>query len=393
MAPWLPLAERRGSDWPMGTGSNSPTVHVLQDAVIMPGSRGLHGLNGQPILESYLQRGPLDRPDYYGGLPEPMEPLAKGCQNQQWDNCLFIPYARLDHFGHLLTETTAWLWPCLGTTNNPLHWADSSMPVVLADHAEDGCASIAALLGLPANQVLSTASLTRPVVSRRVFLPMPSMVNRRWIAHHHINAVREIVGRVAGLSATDLARCRAAALDPTSPLRIYLSRGRLGPECRRLEGESVLEQHLARCGWLILHPQELTILDQLRLLARARVVAGEAGSAFHLLMVYGQDMAPKTIAMLGVRGLSRDPRMINFSEQLRQQPVDFHYLMCLGFKRRSPSPTAAHQQPIQGIDDRRFLVSPQRVANRLVAIANAGPRATTAGHQPGGRDELANSWR
>jgi hypothetical protein len=356
MAPWLPLRESRSGDFPIASSHPAAALQVLHRCLIMPGASGLYTPEGQPILESFLKRGPQQAPEFSGGQHPASLSMQPDWPHERWHASIFIPYAVIDHFGHRLTETTAWLWPLLHSDSNPLRWVDPSMMVVLASHP-DGVAkaeAIAPILGVPSQQVRPTDSLSKPILCHRVFLPVPSMVNRGWVAPHHFAASRELVMRLHHLSAGDRAALLKAAQNPSSTDRIYLSRSRLPSSYRHLDGEMMLERRLAQDGWQIVHPQERSIRDQLHVLAQASTVAGEASSAFHLLMFFGQEMAHKKIILLGVRNFSKDPRIHNFAAQFHHQPIDFHYLGCLGFKHRR---------------HRHFLVSQQRVVRRMNAIA------------------------
>ena len=62
--------------------------------------------------------------------------------------------------------------------------------------------------------------------------------------------------------------------------RIWLSRTQVVPR-RRSRGETALQDALVARGWRIVHPQRLTVAEQLRLLSGPGVVAGLEGSAFH----------------------------------------------------------------------------------------------------------------
>ena len=70
---------------------------------------------------------------------------------------------------------------------------------------------------------------------------------------------------------------------PTPGRKIWLSRSKLeGKGTTR--GIEAAEAKLEKGGWTIVHPQELPIHEQLDLLAKAERVAGEEGSALHLLL-------------------------------------------------------------------------------------------------------------
>jgi hypothetical protein len=78
-----------------------------------------------------------------------------------------------------------------------------------------------------------------------------------------------------------------SARPPRRGSKLWLSRSRLGP-LAGVDEEAQLEARLERKGWTVVHPEELTLAEQIELLAHARHIAGIEGSAFHtLLFVHG----------------------------------------------------------------------------------------------------------
>jgi hypothetical protein len=73
--------------------------------------------------------------------------------------------------------------------------------------------------------------------------------------------------------------------------RLWVSRSQVDNEARDLNAAPT-ERRLAQAGWTVAHPETLTVREQLDHLARAEVVAGEEGSAFHALMLL-KDVASK----------------------------------------------------------------------------------------------------
>jgi hypothetical protein len=65
------------------------------------------------------------------------------------------------------------------------------------------------------------------------------------------------------------------------PRRIYFSRSRLGGT-PRFPHERLVEKIMADLGYVILHPQDFSFQNQIRLMQRAKCVAGMDGSAMHL---------------------------------------------------------------------------------------------------------------
>jgi hypothetical protein len=65
---------------------------------------------------------------------------------------------------------------------------------------------------------------------------------------------------------------------------LYLSRARLDDAHRSLVGEVVLEDVLRRYGFLVVHPETLDLVEQIRLVNTHRFVVAPIGSALHLLL-------------------------------------------------------------------------------------------------------------
>jgi capsular polysaccharide biosynthesis protein len=63
---------------------------------------------------------------------------------------------------------------------------------------------------------------------------------------------------------------------------IYLSRRLLNRRLRRLSNDAAVERRLARRGFAIVHPQHMSLVDQINAAGGADIVAGVDGSALHL---------------------------------------------------------------------------------------------------------------
>jgi capsular polysaccharide biosynthesis protein len=81
-------------------------------------------------------------------------------------------------------------------------------------------------------------------------------------------------------------RLKARFYDPslTSPRRVYLKRPAHDPK-RRLLNRSHIEGVFEAYEYQLVSPEKLTFREQFSLLARASVIAGEAGSALHSSVV------------------------------------------------------------------------------------------------------------
>ena len=93
--------------------------------------------------------------------------------------------------------------------------------------------------------------------------------------------------------------------------RLWLSRSMLANDARDLNAEAT-ERHLADAGWTVIHPETLSVHDQLEHLARAEVVAGEEGSAFHLVALL-EDLSSKRLEIFRRRG-DEHPNLVTIGD-------------------------------------------------------------------------------
>lgn len=360
-------------------------VRSLADCYLFPWASGLHDQHGNPIEGSYLERGPEHKIDYPFGAPQRLTQTQLAEKKESWDTVVFLPYSDISHFGHLLTEGVAWMWPFLSNEIQQSLEGHAGWKVVLADRAyrkkvrrdpatspaavdnaspvapaysDENVPSIARLTELPVDRFLPLSSLPGPIKCRKLLLPRPTMVNRRSISEHHFAHVQTAVDRFYHLSKEDKTECLQQAQRKDRVDKVYLSRSKLPGNLRMVHEEPELEKHLIERGWKIVYPERLSVLQQLQALAGASVIAGEAGSAFHLLMYFGYQFARKTVITMGVHHLNTDPRVLNIINQLRMQPVQHCYLACLQHDLR------------RGVGDRSFLRSPLTIARHLEKIAS-----------------------
>ncbi|MGH6884594.1 MAG: dTDP-4-dehydrorhamnose reductase, partial [Geminicoccales bacterium] len=159
-----------------------------------------------------------------------------------------------EHFGHLLLEGLARLWgPRL---------VDSKLPIYVQ------CAK--PTLPASALKLFDLAGLAKRVHVVRedtsfdsVVVPAPAFV----IQHKAHRVFKEMYLRI-----TD--RALGSSQVDTTDQPLYLSRTRLPSTVRALMGESILEDVLRRNGVHVIHPEQLDLIEQIRLVNRHRIVLG-----------------------------------------------------------------------------------------------------------------------
>ena len=328
-------------------------VIVYQNVWVHPGAGGLYDKTGQPIFESFLRRG-FDLQHYPHARPEPfnVEKLTASASEKVVERVVYVPYASMFHFGHMLTEFAGNLGPLLEHANGLDRIGGIGSLLLVPGRAAPFCSSLAELFRLPSHRLLSTASLIEPLRVLQATIPRPSMINRHGLACRHFTHVRQLLARLYGVN-TEL----SALSEFDRGVKLYLSRSRLPIGARHIIEEENLEKELTGVGWRIIYPEQLTITEQLAHLSDAHMIAGCVGSAMHLLMAFGDFIGRRRMIGLGETAAHSNP---NIALQAARQRMPFRHIVCL--ERQSSSDK-----------NLRFLMSPKHIAAFVEALA-ADPR-------------------
>lgn len=325
-------------------------VIIRRNVWLRPGLNGLYDATGEPILESFLRRG-FDLNHFPHGRPESVAAatLEATAALHGMEKIVYVPYARITHFGHRLTEFAGNLGAILEHPEGLDGIGGPESVLVVPVQAASSRKALVKLLRLPATRVLSTASLVQPVRVQEAVIPLPSMMNRHGIARRHFGRVRRLLSLLHGVDAE-----LAALAEPDRGEKLYLSRSRLPPKKRLIHGEADLEQVLATLGWRVVYPEQLSLGEQLLRLAAARTVAGALGSALHLLMAFGESSGQRRLIALG--GPSPNDSNPNVALQAARQGIPFRHVVCL-----EPDPFLRNRM--------RFMNPSACIAARLDALA------------------------
>ncbi len=191
--------------------------------------------------------------------------------------------AAWEQFGHFLLEGLSrwWLLACLPeAVRAELHFVLYNDRPLRPWQLE-----LLAGLGIGADRLVY---LTEPTRFERLIVPSIAYNLHRAAAH----AQRDTWERIA-----------RAFDNGEGPARVYLSRSRY-PHNRVLLNETEVERRFQERGFTILHPQELSIPEQLASIRHARLIAGSAGSAMYL----------SAFANQGARKLIVSPRSFTFRD-------------------------------------------------------------------------------
>lgn len=121
--------------------------------------------------------------------------------------------------------------------------------------------------------------------------------------------------------------------------RLFVSRRRWGNESRTLVNAQQIEEQLASDGFEIVYPEELTIPEQVRVFAEARLIVGEYGSGLHNSIFAGP-----SATVIALRGTQGHPGFLQ-SGLCAALGQEVGYLFCAG-----TDPQAAYRFEAAGPD-------------------------------------------
>lgn len=257
------------------------SARLVESAVVYPTIRvashpgkllmGVYGEDG-----AYVEGTVLDRRSGERGAQVPRE-LFPDVTDAEVPEAIYAGPLYY-HFGHFLLESLARLWYAAQHPDVPLVWAGQHnwQDLELRPWQRE----ILDILGLGN----PTSVLVAPTRYARLHLPDIGYRYDDWIHPEH---------------AAFLGRYAPAA--PVPGRRLWLSRGQIAKDVRDLNSGPT-ERRLRQAGWTVVHPETLSVREQLEHLARAEVVAGEEGSAFHALILLA-DVAGKKLHVLRRHGV------------------------------------------------------------------------------------------
>lgn len=225
-----------------------PRLRTVADAAVLPRPEGGFGIYAQGVRID----GPEETvPD---GLPHETAPD--------------VPHLFVDpivpHYGHLVTDTLARLWPLAG-------WQGPRPKLLsLAPWPEAGGEAAAAILGRLGLARADLVVADRPMRLPHLVVADPAF-RERSLVHRAFGDLCRTIGR--GLWREDEVDAVARP--------VYLSKSRLAAGISRIANEEAIVAELDRLGVEIVFPETLPFSEQVRLFSTRRVVMGSTGSAFH----------------------------------------------------------------------------------------------------------------
>jgi len=121
---------------------------------------------------------------------------------------------------------------------------------------------------------------------------------------HNGNRVSPLLAECTQFLRTLIEINRGAVQSAGTPERAFISR-RLSSQGRPLVNRERIEEIAVRQGFSVVHPQQLPLLDQVRLFAHAKQLVGEYGSALH-----GSIFSPPGTVVCALRGQAPHPGFV-----------------------------------------------------------------------------------
>jgi len=253
-----------------------PEITRLKNVWFVPDLRAIYKDNGELIHSSVLKRGTI-----MCNIPPSNINVKQFTKTNVVDKASFGGIMLGKHYGHFLIESLSRLWPLA----IPDMANDFMNCKILYWHRGKTTVSVEKAVIQPAQMILESLRiksniniLGQPVYVSELLIPSQASI----INNEFYSVFRDLL-RLAGTGV--ILKNRQPQNDRKYPEKIYLSRTKL-PYIRRNNGnEKQLENKLKKCGFEIIHPQELSLLDQICIFNKAKVIAGSFGSAFHTMLL------------------------------------------------------------------------------------------------------------
>lgn len=212
---------------------------------------GLMMKDGRTVRGSLLHRGGKL---YVRGAHAAQVPAER----ERLDRTVIYAGFMFDHYGHFLFDSLQRLWICRERPDLPIAWTDG-VP------ARGWQRDLLAMLGVD-NEIVDLRG--RPTLAREVILPEEGLRTAAFLREEHARFLGCVEPRPGD-----------------GPAWVWLSRSMLSAKKGRVAEDAALERALAARGWLIYHPQEHPLRDQVAVLGAARRIAGWSSSALHTILL------------------------------------------------------------------------------------------------------------
>jgi len=291
-----------------------PYYEEVRNAYFVPEYRAAYKHDGCLIESSVLVRGPKG---FRKAFPAPSNLSLNLLHTHSpiIDNAIYAGYI-FSHYGHFLTESLARLWPLLLKERILESGIDFPVKLLFSIGTEMPLceANTALLRGLQEIFDCRVLLMDDPTYVGHLLVPELAMVHN-WKLYKVFASLAAELGRA-------VVKTGNSSMPNGMGRFIYLSRRKLDPIVRNILNEHELERELHNEGFTIVHPEKLTLADQIRTLNAAEVVVGSIGSSFHTMLL--SEVRGKTFVYFAHGEVNRNFVNIDAVTGARS-----HYVHCL----------------------------------------------------------------
>lgn len=229
-----------------------PPAKSYENAIAVPLFTDMDGVfrtglivGGRTLRESLYWRGRKQR--YRGARPDISYTASSPTE---------VIYAGhiINQFGHFLVDTLSKLWFAKERPDLPIVWMNNT-------RYKNWQAEILSLVGIK---------------NKAIFLEEPTEFGKVHLPETGFNFESYYTAQF------DAFLSQVTPSEVVPGRRCWLSRSALPADSGAVLGEEIIEAEAERLGWIIYHPQNYSVTDQLNFLSSCEDIAGWSGSAFHV---------------------------------------------------------------------------------------------------------------
>lgn len=242
---------------------------TLHDVIVYPDAFGFTGAwcNGEPVPHAQLVRYGRQRRKQMFYVP-PVRTVEEPCV---WGGYY------TGHYGHFLIESMMNLYAFKEHPERRIAWRSGSQEMLSSIAWQK---SFFQMVGCPTENMVF---VNEPTLFKDLLFPVPGLLYETWLMPEQ---------------AETFAVCHKQM---QKGKKVWLSRSKVQTDNTVFTNEVELEAMLEARGWLVIHPQDLSLEEQLEAMGTAEVVMGVVGSAFHTLLLL-KDPAARFIVIDRMNG-------------------------------------------------------------------------------------------
>ncbi len=232
---------------------------ILHDVTVLPGEGKLHGntLANRYALGAFINHKPLAQVHIYGAKPRTRQ-LPEVLFEESFEEPAIYGGIFFHTFGHFICETLQRLWYAKKHPHLPIVWVGGVNTYRHLSSVPETHQNFFSFLQIKNKHIF----LQKPTLFKTLHIPEPGFGINAFLHPEHANALVYKEFKVQ------------------KGKYVYLSRAKY----KGCSNEHELENMLKDLGWIIYYPEDLSMEEQIKMLASSEVCLMIAGSAQHSLL-------------------------------------------------------------------------------------------------------------